>query len=49
LLPRSDRAVFALGVVFGLVAGVSLTLGAFAAAAVLSDPEHADLNRTPDV
>jgi len=45
----SDRAAFALGVVFGLVAGVSLALGAFATAAALTDPEHADLSRSPGV
>jgi hypothetical protein len=43
----SDRAVFALGVILGLVAGVSLALGALATAAVLSDPERADLSRSP--
>jgi hypothetical protein len=44
----TDRAVFALGGVFGLVAGVTLALAAFATAALLSDHELARVSRSPD-
>jgi hypothetical protein len=46
---RTDRSVFALVIVFGLVAGVLLVSAAFATTAVLSYREHASVSRPADV